>query len=80
MFARAGADVALLHYSPDGQDISDVLKDVVHQAGRAFALDVDVREAGQVDAAVKRAQSVGLAPRRTSPLHFCIWLLIKPAI
>jgi 3-oxoacyl-[acyl-carrier protein] reductase len=57
VFAQAGADIALAWYPGDPHDIEPV-RDAVEAAGRrAIAVEVDVRDAGQVNALVERCVS-----------------------
>jgi 3-oxoacyl-[acyl-carrier protein] reductase len=57
VFAQAGADVALAWYPGDPHDIEPV-RDAIQAAGRrAIVIEVDVRDAGQVNALAERCIS-----------------------
>src|SRR3954452_10306026 len=54
VFAQAGADVAIAWYPGDPHDFEPVREAVEAAGRRAIVCDVDVRDAGQVDALVER--------------------------
>jgi 3-oxoacyl-[acyl-carrier protein] reductase len=55
VLARAGADVALADYAPDGHDAAAVRDDIAALGRRALVVPTDVRDAGQVDALIAQA-------------------------
>jgi 3-oxoacyl-[acyl-carrier protein] reductase len=55
VLARAGADVAIADYAPDGHDAAAVRDDIAALGRRALVVPTDVRDAGQVDALIARA-------------------------
>jgi 3-oxoacyl-[acyl-carrier protein] reductase len=57
VFAQAGADVGLAWYPGDPHDIEPVREAVEAAGRRAIVVEVDVRDAGQVDALVERCVS-----------------------
>jgi 3-oxoacyl-[acyl-carrier protein] reductase len=57
VFAQAGADVAIAWYPGDPHDVEPVREAVEAAGRRAIVCDVDVRDAGQVDALVERCVS-----------------------
>jgi 3-oxoacyl-[acyl-carrier protein] reductase len=54
-FARAGADLVLAAYDPDGHDIEGVRQSIVDQGRRAVVRHVDVRSTLEVEALVAAA-------------------------
>jgi 3-oxoacyl-[acyl-carrier protein] reductase len=54
VLARAGADVALADYSPDGHDAAAVHDDIRALGRRALVAETDVRDTGQVNALIAR--------------------------
>ena len=52
VLARAGADVALADYAPDGHDVASVRHDILALGRRALVIPTDVRDTGQVDALI----------------------------
>jgi 3-oxoacyl-[acyl-carrier protein] reductase len=61
VLARAGADVALADYVPDGHDVTSVRDDILALGRRALVMPTDVRDTGQVDALI--AQTVATLGR-----------------
>lgn len=59
--ARAGADVALAWYPPDGHDVAPVLEQVRAAGARAIAVQTDVRDRQQVTELFARTE-VDLGP------------------
>lgn len=57
VFANAGASVTLAWYPPDGHDVTAVEKVIAGSGGRCLTAEVDVRQSGDVDAAVDRTVS-----------------------
>jgi 3-oxoacyl-[acyl-carrier protein] reductase len=57
VFAQAGADVGLAWYAGDPHDVEPVSEAVEAAGRRAVVAEVDVRDAGQVDALVERCVS-----------------------
>jgi 3-oxoacyl-[acyl-carrier protein] reductase len=52
VLARAGADVTLADYAPDGHDAAAVRDDIEALGRRALVVATDVRDTGQVDALI----------------------------
>jgi 3-oxoacyl-[acyl-carrier protein] reductase len=55
VLARAGADVAIADYAPDGHDAASVRDDIEALGRRALVVAADVRDTAQVDALIAQA-------------------------